>query len=101
MENVPPFKTLVGHALVNDENGEEMHKSKGNAIPFEEAADRMGCDGMPWIFFRQDMSRNLNFGFTVAKEVRGKFFNTLWNTYGFFVNDARLAEWTPPPKSTP
>ncbi|MER3415130.1 MAG: isoleucine--tRNA ligase [Gemmataceae bacterium] len=34
-----PFRTLLGHALVRDEKGEEMHKSKGNAIPFEGAAD--------------------------------------------------------------
>ena len=35
----PPFKVLLGHGLVRDEHGEEMHKSKGNAIPFEGAAD--------------------------------------------------------------
>ena len=101
MEEIPPFKTLVGHALVNDENGEEMHKSKGNAILFDEAADRMGCDVMRWMFYRQDLSRNMNFGYTSAKEIRGKFFNTLWNTYGFFVNYARLAGWIPPNDSTP
>jgi len=101
MENIPPFKTLIGHALVNDEKGEEMHKSRGNAIPFEEAADRMGCDVMRWMFYRQELSRNLNFGYTASKEIRGKFFNTLWNTYGFFVNYARLALWTPPNASTP
>ena len=101
MENVPPFKTLVGHAPVNDEKGEEMHKSLGNAILFEEAADHMGCDVMRWLFYRQELSRNLNFGYTASTEIRGKFFNTLWNTYGFFVNYARLALWTPPKEATP
>ncbi len=101
MENTPPFKTLVGHSLVNDERGEEMHKSRGNAIPFEDAVDKMGCDVMRWIFFRQDLNRHLNFGYSVAKEIRGKFFNTLWNTYGFFVNYARLAQWTPSNIQTP
>lgn len=101
MEKLPPFKTLVGHALVNDEKGEEMHKSKGNAILFEEAAEKMGCDVMRWIFCRQDISRNLNFGYNIAREIRGKFFNTLWNTYAFFINYARLAEWTAPFESTP
>ena len=48
----PPFKTLLGYALVRDENGEEMHKSKGNAIWFEDAAERMGVDVMRWMFFR-------------------------------------------------
>ena len=39
MEKRPPFKVLLGHGLVRDQKGEEMHKSKGNAIPFEGAAD--------------------------------------------------------------
>jgi len=95
MENIPPFRVLVGHGNVNDENGEEMHKSKGNAIPFEEAADKVGCDVMRWLFCRQDLSRNLNFGYSAAKETRGRFINTLWNTYGFFINYARLAAWSP------
>ena len=52
MENRPPFKTLLGHALVRDQNGEEMHKSKGNAIPFNDAADKMGADVMRWMYCR-------------------------------------------------
>jgi isoleucyl-tRNA synthetase len=39
LEHKPPFETLLGHALVRDEKGEEMHKSAGNAIPFEGAAE--------------------------------------------------------------
>ena len=39
MEQKAPFKVLLGHASVRDEKGEEMHKSKGNAIPFDEAAE--------------------------------------------------------------
>jgi isoleucyl-tRNA synthetase len=39
LEHRPPFKVLLGHALVRDEKGEEMHKSAGNAIPFEGAAE--------------------------------------------------------------
>ncbi len=39
MEERPPFKVLLGHAQVRDQTGEEMHKSKGNAIPFEGAAE--------------------------------------------------------------
>jgi isoleucyl-tRNA synthetase len=101
MENTPPFKTLVGHALVNDEKGEEMHKSKGNAISFDEAVEEMGCDVMRWIFCHQEISKNLNFGYSIAREMRGKFFNTLWNTYAFFTNYARLAQWVPPEKPTP
>src|SRR6185436_8024644 len=39
LEQRPPFKVLLGNALVRDEKGEEMHKSAGNAIPFEGAAE--------------------------------------------------------------
>ncbi|NQV50624.1 MAG: class I tRNA ligase family protein, partial [Candidatus Marinimicrobia bacterium] len=44
MENRPPIKTIMGHALVKDENGDDMHKSAGNAIWFEDAAEKMGVD---------------------------------------------------------
>ena len=40
MEQKPPFKTLLGHALVKDETGRDMHKSWGNAIWFEDAAEK-------------------------------------------------------------
>jgi len=101
MENMAPFRTLVGHGLVNDEHGEEMHKSKGNAIPFESVADELGCDVLRWMFGRQDLNRNLNFSLEAAKEIRGRFFNTLWNAYGYFANYARLAPWCPPERPTP
>ncbi len=101
MEGIKPFKTLVGHALVRDENGEEMHKSSGNAIWFDDAAEDMGADVMRWIFCRQEPTSNLNFGYSVAREVRGKFYNTFWNTYSFFVNYARLDGFIPPAEPTP
>ncbi len=90
MENIAPFKNLVGHALVRDEKGEEMHKSKGNAIWFDEAADKIGVEVMRWIFCTHELSKNLNFGYGMARQVRGKFINTFWNSYAFFVNYARL-----------
>ena len=45
-----PFKTIFGYALVFGEDGRPMHKSWGNAIEFDEAADRMGVDVMRWMF---------------------------------------------------
>jgi len=100
MENIPPFKTLVGHAMVRDENGEEMHKSKGNAIWFDDAAEKIGVEVMRWMFCTHELVSNLNFGYKAAKLVRGKFINTLWNSYAFFVNYARLIDFrvskTPP-----
>ena len=101
MENIKPFKTLVGHALVRDESGSEMHKSSGNAIWFDDAVDKMGADIMRWIYCSNENTSNLNFGYGIGREVRGKFYNTLWNTYSFFVNYARLEGFTPEDSPTP
>jgi isoleucyl-tRNA synthetase len=90
-----PFKALFGHALVRDERGEEMHKSKGNSIPFDEAADHMGADVMRWLFSRHNPALNLNFGYGPAKELLSKFILKLWNTYAFFCNYARLDKFDP------
>ncbi len=95
MENQPPFKVLLGHALMRDERGHEMHKSTGNSIPFDEAADKIGADLMRWMFCRQNPSSNLNFGYGPAEEVRGKLVLKLWNTYAFFCNYARLDGFDP------
>ena len=101
MENKPPFRTLLGHALVRDEKGEVMHKSAGNAIWFEDAAEQMGVDVMRWIYCGQDPTINLNFGFNIAKEVRGGVFNTYWNTYSFFCNLAAAAGFVPGKQHSP
>ena len=101
MEGIAPFKTLVGHALVRDEHGQEMHKSTGNAIWFDDAAEQAGADIMRWLYVQQNPQVNLNFGFGPLKEVRGRFINTLWNTYAFLANYARLADWRPAKTPTP
>ena len=90
MEHRAPMRVLLGHALVRDEHGEEMHKSKGNAIPFDEAADRMSADLMRWMFCRHNPANNINFGYAPAEEVRSKFTMKLWNSYRFFCDNARL-----------
>ena len=94
MEEKAPFKTLLGHALVRDETGREMHKSWGNAIWFEDAAEKMGADVMRWIYASQKTEHNLNFGYKVADEER-KHLITLWNTYSFFITYARLDGFNP------
>lgn len=88
-----PFKTLLGHALVRDEKGEEMHKSKGNAIWFDEAAEKMGVDVMRWMYLTQNPVQNLNFGYSIADEVRRRFHLLLWNSYNFFVSYALLDDY--------
>ena len=94
MENKPPIKTIMGHALVKDEQGDDMHKSTGNAIWFEDAAEKMGVDVMRWMYASQVPVNNLNFGYGAADEVRRKVL-TLWNTYSFFVTYARLDKFDP------
>ncbi len=101
MENIPPFKTLLGHALVRDEKGQEMHKSTGNAIWFDEAVEKMGADVMRWIYCGQNPTNNLNFGYHIGEQVNRRVFNTWWNVYSFFVNYARLDGFDPNAEPVP
>jgi len=94
MENKAPFKTLLGHALVRDSHGKEMHKSSGNAIWFNDAADEMGVDVMRWVFINHNVENNLNFGYEAANEVRKKII-TLWNSYSFFATYAAVDGFNP------
>ena len=95
MEGIAPFKTLLGHALVRDEQGKEMHKSAGNAIWFDEAVEKMGADVMRWIYCGHNPTNNLNFGYGIGEQVRRRIFNTWWNVYSFFVNYALLDGFDP------
>ena len=101
MERRAPFRVLLGHAVVRDEKGEEMHKSKGNAIPFEESAEKMGVDVMRWVFCRHNPANNINFGYGPADEIRNRFIFKLWNTYAFFCNYARLDGFDPNTPAVP
>ena len=90
----PPFKTIFGYALVFAEDGRQMHKSWGNAIDFDEAAERMGVDVMRWMFAKARPEDNIPFGWHAADEARRELL-VLWNVYAFFVTYARLAGWSP------
>ncbi|MGI8423666.1 MAG: isoleucine--tRNA ligase [Chloroflexota bacterium] len=94
LENRAPFKAVLGYGLLRDEHGEEMHKSKGNSIEFNEAADKIGASVMRWLFTGANPELNLNFGFTLADEVKRRLL-TLWNVYAFFSNYARLDRFDP------
>ncbi len=63
-----PFKTLLGYESLKDEKGEEMHKSKGNTIWFDEAAEKIGADPMRLLYCLQDPAQEMRFGFNVVKE---------------------------------
>jgi isoleucyl-tRNA synthetase len=72
-----------------------MHKSWGNAIWFDEAAETMGVDVMRWMYCMHKPEQNLLFGYQGADETRRQFLIPLWNVYAFFSNYARLDEWLP------
>jgi len=95
MTGQAPSRALFAYALLLDEHGDEMHKSKGNSIPFDEAAERIGSDVMRWMFASANPAVNLRFGYGPGHEVVRRFLLPLWNTYGFFVTYARLDGWTP------
>ncbi len=88
-----PFKSILGFASLLDEKGEPMHKSKGNAIEFNEAADKIGADIMRWLYVTQNPEANLLFGYTPAAEVKRRFYLILWNSYKFFVDYAIFSNW--------
>jgi isoleucyl-tRNA synthetase len=104
-----PFKALLGHALVRDARGEEMHKSKGNSIAFDEAAEVLGAEVMRYIYAEQKTGQHLNFpdlhpdsksGPTLDADARRKLL-TFWNCYSFFVMYATADGWLPPAQPLP
>ena len=94
LEGKAPFKTLLGHALVKDETGRDMHKSWGNAIWFDDAAEKMGVDVMRWMYSLQNIEQNLLFGYGPADEARKKLI-TLWNVYSFYATYAAVDGFNP------
>ena len=95
LENREPFRVCLGHAMVKDEQGRDMHKSWGNMIEFNEAAEKMGSDVVRWIYALQNPAQNINFGYGPADEVRRRFVLPLWNVYAFFVTYANLDGFVP------
>jgi len=79
-----PFKSLFGYESLKDEKGEEMHKSKGNTIWFDEGVEKMGADTMRLVYCLQDPGQELKFGFNITKEPR--------NTINILYNLGRLVE---------
>ncbi|OGE34265.1 isoleucine--tRNA ligase [Candidatus Daviesbacteria bacterium RIFCSPLOWO2_01_FULL_43_38] len=92
LEGKPPVQRIFGHGRVVDEKGEEMHRSKGNAIWFDEAAEKMGADAMRWLYLSANPSDDLRFGYNLGNEVKRRFLLIYWNCYKFFVDYANLRE---------
>ncbi|HQF69768.1 MAG TPA: class I tRNA ligase family protein [Promineifilum sp.] len=91
----PPFDNLFGYATLVDEDGRPMHKSWGNSIEFNEAAEEMGADTMRWLYASCKPEQNLQFGFNRGDETRRRFLIPLWNVYSFLVTYANADGWTP------
>ncbi len=90
-----PFKVLKGHGLVMDDEGKPMHKSTGNAIEFNEAADKIGVDVMRWLYAATPPERNVLFGPHHCDDVRRDVILPWWNVYSFFCNLARVDDFQP------
>ncbi|MBS3073665.1 isoleucine--tRNA ligase [Candidatus Pacearchaeota archaeon] len=73
-----PFKSILGYETLKDEKGEEMHKSKGNAIWFDDAVAKVGADSLRLVYSTQDPTQELKFGFNVLKEPQNNI-NILYN----------------------
>ena len=94
LENREPFRNVLGFASLRDMNGREMHKSWGNAIWFDDAAEDMGAESMRWLYARHNPYNNLNFGREAIDEPL-RHLTTLWNTYKFFVTYAKIDGYDP------
>jgi isoleucyl-tRNA synthetase len=89
-----PYDSVLAFEKLMDESGKPMHKSLGNAIWFDDAAEKMGADPMRWLYCGQNIQSNLNFGYGPAEEVKRRLL-VLWNVYSFFVTYARIDGFDP------
>ena len=101
LERRAPFRNVFSYAMLLAEDGRAMHKSWGNSIEFNEAADQMGVDVMRWAYCDHPPEKDLLFGFHLADEVRRQFLLPLWNVYSFLVTYARIDDWRPGSNGAP
>ncbi len=91
-----PYKNVIVLGLVQDENGQKMSKSKGNAVDPFEALQKFGADAIRWYFYTNSAPWLPNrFHDKVVIEGQRKFMGTLWNTYAFYVLYAEIDQFDP------
>ena len=89
--NKAPYKNVIVLGLVQDENGQKMSKSKGNAVDPFDALETYGADAIRWYFYSNSAPWLPNrFHGGAVVEGQRKFMGTLWNTYAFFVLYANI-----------
>ena len=94
--NEAPYKNVIVLGLVQDENGQKMSKSKGNAVDPFEALQTYGADAIRWYFYENSAPWLPNkFHAGAVVEGQRKFMGTLWNTYAFFVLYANIDNFDP------
>jgi isoleucyl-tRNA synthetase len=114
LEQTRPFQTLFGFATLMGEDGSPMHKSKGNLVVFDDAAERVGSDTMRWLYMNHAPEQNLNFPRIPTEEDMERAAQTgqpvrlsekwmlvrrtldkIWNIYWFFVTYANIDQFNP------
>ena len=92
--NEAPYKNVIVLGHVQDENGQKMSKSKGNAVDPFDALARHGADAIRWYFYVNSAPWLPNrFHDGAVAEGQRKFMGTLWNTYAFFVLYANIDQF--------
>ncbi|HEY7419360.1 MAG TPA: DUF5915 domain-containing protein, partial [Ktedonobacteraceae bacterium] len=114
LEQTAPFLTLFGYATLMAEDGSPMHKSRGNMVVFDDAAERVGADTMRWLYMSHVPEQNLNFPRIPTEEDMERARRTgqpvrlsekwmlvrriqdkIWNIYWFFVTYANIDHFNP------
>ncbi|HIS60985.1 MAG TPA: isoleucine--tRNA ligase [Candidatus Scybalomonas excrementigallinarum] len=94
--NKAPYKNVIVLGHVQDENGQKMSKSKGNAVDPMEALTTYGADAIRWYFYINSAPWLPNrFHGKAVTEGQRKFMGTLWNTYAFYVLYAEIDQFNP------
>ena len=89
--NKAPYENVIVMGHVQDENGQKMSKSKGNAVDPFEALETYGADAIRWYFYTSSAPwLPKRFSGKIVQEGQRKFMGTLWNTYAFFVLYANI-----------
>ena len=92
--NKAPYENVIVLGHVQDENGQKMSKSKGNAVDPFDALDKFGADAIRWYFYTNSAPwLPSRFHDKAVLEGQRKFMGTLWNTYAFFVLYANIDEF--------